>query len=92
MTATGTTLLVHPNYPSTSNTILYVDGQSEGTPAVRYYCNSNTKFRIGDGSYTVSGGPVTLKGGPFCGMIDDVMIFHRTLTADEVWRLYAFWR
>ena len=84
--------LVHPNYPSTSNTILYVDGQSEGTPAVRYYCNSNTKFRIGDGSYTVSGGPVTLKGGPFCGMIDDVMIFHRTLTADEVWRLYAFWR
>ncbi|MGD0596638.1 MAG: right-handed parallel beta-helix repeat-containing protein [Sedimentisphaerales bacterium] len=82
--------LVHPNYPGqgTSNTILYVDGQSEGTPAFRYYCNTNTKFRIGDGSYVSSGNP-PLKGGPFCGTIDDVMIFNRVLTANEVYQLYA---
>jgi hypothetical protein len=82
---------VHPNYhgQGTSNTILYVDGNPEGTPAVLYYCNANTEFRIGDGSYIVSGGPATLKGGPFCGMIDDVMIFNRALTADEVYQLYA---
>ena len=43
--------------------------------------------RIGDGSYIASGNPV-LKGGPFCGMIDDVMIFNRALTADEVEQLY----
>jgi hypothetical protein len=82
--------MVHPYYhgQGTSNTVLYVDGQSEGTPAVLYHTNSNTKFRIGDGSYIASGSPVTLKGGPFCGTIDDVMIFNRALTAAEVWQLY----
>ena len=84
--------LVYPKYGQSLNAVLYVDGNSEGTPGVKYFTLSNTKFRIGDGSYIVSGSPVTLKGGPFCGMIDDVMIFNRTLTADEVYQLYAVGR
>ncbi len=87
--------LVHvdPYYQGqyTQNTVLYVDGQSEGTLVVPSFGLPNTKFRIGDGSYVISS-PVTLKGGPFCGTIDDVMIFNRALTADEVYQLYAIGR
>ena len=81
--------VVHPSYQGqyTPNSVLYVDGQSEGTPGAQYFSYSNTKFRIGDGSYVSSGSPV-LKGGPFCGTIDDVMIFNRALTANEVYQLY----
>jgi hypothetical protein len=42
---------------------------------------------LGDGSYVSSGNPV-LKGGPFKGTIDDVMIFNGALTAGEVWQLF----
>jgi subtilisin family serine protease len=79
-------VFVYPTY--NSNAVLYVDGQSEGTPVMRTIAINNTKFRIGDGSYVSSGSSVTLKGGPFCGMIDDVMIYKRALTATEVNALY----
>lgn len=78
-------VMVFPN--QNSNTILYVDGQQDGTPQIRYGYLSNSKFRIGDGGYVNSGTPV-LRGGPFCGMIDDVMIFNRTLSAEEVQQLW----
>jgi len=69
-----------------TNVTVYVDGQPEGTGTANFYVY-NTKFRIGDGSYTY-GYPPSLKGGPFDGTIDDVMIFHRLLSAEEVEELY----
>ena len=89
--------LVHPIYqpPNSRSAVLYVDGQQEATLRICFWINSNTKFRIGDGSYVVPGkkpGPVTLKGGPFNGAIDDVMIFNRALTADEIGQLYEVGR
>jgi hypothetical protein len=74
--------LVFPNQDS--NTVLYVDGQPEGTPEKRYGYNNNIKFRIGDGSMKTGSEEPILKGGPFNGMIDDVMVFNRILTAEEV--------
>jgi parallel beta-helix repeat protein len=82
--------LVYPKYEgplSSSTVVLYVDGQQNGTPGIKYFFLSNTKFSIGDGSYVSSGTPV-LRGGPFRGTIDDVMIFNRALTAEEVQLLY----
>ncbi len=76
--------LVYPT--SSQNAVLYVDGQSQGTPAQRPFVVGPTACRIGDGSYVV--GNLPLKGGPFCGTIDDVMIFNRALTANEVSQLY----
>jgi hypothetical protein len=66
---------------------LYVDGQLNADPNTVYGISSSTKFRIGDGSYTSSGDPV-VKGGPFNGTIDDIMIFDYTLNADEAEQLY----
>jgi len=77
--------LVYPT--STSNAILYVDGISEGTPEPKSIGIGDTKFRIGDGSYETDG-PV-LEGGPFNGIIDDVMIFERALIEDEIIALYT---
>jgi len=77
-------VLVYPTL--NSDEFLYVDGQQEGTPGRYNIARYGVKFRIGDGSYS-SGNP-PLKGGPFCGKIDDVMIFNRALTADEVYQLY----
>ncbi|MDD5326471.1 MAG: S8 family serine peptidase [Phycisphaerae bacterium] len=96
---TGTQDVVDPNwhhfalvYPtSSSNAVLYVDGVQDGTPSQEnFYPSSNTKFRIGDGSYVYAsyGGTPALKGGPFNGTIDDVMIFDRELSAEEVLQLY----
>ncbi len=65
---------------------VYVDGQPKGSGTANFEVY-NTKFRIGDGSYTFSY-PPTLKGGPFDGMIDDVMLFNRVLSAGEVEQLY----
>ncbi len=69
-----------------SSTVLYVDGQSQGTTGAKSMNTSDydTKFRIGDGSY----GSGTLEGGPFNGIIDDVMLFNRVLSAGEVEQLY----
>ncbi|MDD5064748.1 MAG: S8 family serine peptidase [Phycisphaerae bacterium] len=67
-----------------SNAILYVDGEPDGTAGSKYMDIYDTKFRIGDGSY----GSGTLEGGPFNGMIDNVMIFNRVLSAEEVKQLY----
>jgi hypothetical protein len=75
-------------YRSIGDVYLYVDGQPEASSGGVYVWSVyDTKFRIGDGSYVSSGTPV-LKGGQFYGMIDDVMIFNRVLTADEVEQLY----
>ncbi len=65
---------------------VYVDGQPENSGTANFSVY-NTKFRIGDGSY-VFGYPPTLKGGPFNGIIDDVMIFDKVLSAGEVEQLY----
>lgn len=70
-----------------SGVVLYVDGESEATAGTPYVYLYDTKFRIGDGSYVSSGNP-TLEGGPFNGRIDDVMIFNRVLSAEEVEQLY----
>jgi hypothetical protein len=81
--------LVYPT--SSSNAVLYVDGDQEGTPGQKNFYDGYTKFRIGDGSYikwNPGWGTPTTKGGPFCGIIDDVMIFDRALTGDEVEGLY----
>jgi hypothetical protein len=77
--------LVYPTYYE--NAVLYVDGQQQGTPGRHNIAIYVRKFRIGDGSYVLVGNPV-LKGGPFCGKIDDVMIYNRTLSAEEVWQLF----
>lgn len=77
--------LVYPTY--NENAVLYVDGEQDGTPGNKTFYLYNNKFRIGDGSYVYSGEPV-LKGGLFCGMIDDVMIFERALSAEEVEQLF----
>ena len=69
-----------------TSTALYVDGDAEDTDTVSFYVY-DTKFRIGDGSYVYTGNP-TLKGGPFNGIIDDVMIFDKALSAEEVEQLY----
>ncbi len=69
-----------------TSTVLYVDGEPEDSDTVSFYVY-NTKFRIGDGSYVTSGSPA-LKGGPFNGIIDDVMIFNRVLSTEEVEQLY----
>jgi hypothetical protein len=78
-------------YPTRySNATLYVGGNSEGTPGAKPFTVGPTSSRIGDGNYAIpyNGVPPVLKGGPFCGMVDEVMIFNRTLTADEVYQLY----
>ena len=83
--------MVYPN--QNSNTVLYVDGQPEGTPQNVYGYSHETKFRIGDGSYVShSDGTPVLKGGPFNGMIDDVMVFDGVLTAEEVLALASDFR
>ncbi len=69
-----------------TSTVLYVDGEPEDSDTVSFYVY-NTKFRIGDGSYVTSGGPA-LKGGPFEGTIDEVMIFDGALSAGEIEDLY----
>ncbi len=69
-----------------TSTALYVDGQPEDSGTANFY-PLNTKFRIGDGSYVITGSP-TLKGGPFDGMIDEVMIFDSALSAGDVNDLY----
>jgi hypothetical protein len=69
-----------------TSTALYVDGQPEDSDTVSFYVY-NTKFRIGDGSYKFNGDPA-LKGGPFNGIIDDVRIYNRTLSGEEVTALY----
>ncbi|MGA2093054.1 MAG: LamG-like jellyroll fold domain-containing protein [Sedimentisphaerales bacterium] len=68
-----------------SNSCLYLDGQQEAMKITHGLTSS--KFRIGDGSY-YSGDMPVLEGGPFCGMIDDIMIFNAALTDDEVEQIY----
>jgi parallel beta-helix repeat protein len=69
------------------NSVLYIDGQVEGTPQMVWGYSSNLEFRIGDGSKVSQGDPV-LKGGPFNGGIDNIMLFDRVLSEDEVQQLY----
>ncbi|MBN1392762.1 MAG: right-handed parallel beta-helix repeat-containing protein [Sedimentisphaerales bacterium] len=66
-----------------TNIVVYVDGLPEKTGLANFDAY-DTKFRIGDGS----AGSGTMKGGPFNGIIDDIMIFNRVLTDDEVFQLY----
>ncbi len=76
-------------YPTEfSNSILYVDGQEEGTPQTMSCVLSDTKFRIGDGSFVSSGSPV-MKGGPFKGIIDDVRIYNSVLSAEDAQRIFS---
>ncbi len=69
-----------------TNVALYVNGQPEDSGTANFYA-LNTKFRIGDGSYKFNGNPA-LKGGPFEGTIDEVMIFDGALSAGEIEDLY----
>lgn len=71
-----------------SDSYLYVDGELDAEPDTVFGTLYNTQFRIGDASY-VSGGDPVIKGGPFSGTIDDIMIFDRVLTADEIEQLYG---
>jgi hypothetical protein len=66
------------------NNILYVDGNEQGTRIyMTIYAEEPTEFRIGDGSYVTTGGTPN-KGGPFNGIIDDVCIYNRALSAAEI--------
>ena len=67
-----------------NSVVLYVDGEPNATAGTVNFDPGDTQFRIGDGS----AGYAPLKGGPFNGMIDDVMIFNRVLSAAEVEQLY----
>jgi len=67
-----------------TNVAVYVDGQPERTGTANFYIY-NTKFRIGDGSARIGNPP--LKGGPFKGIIDDVRIYDRALSATEIAQL-----
>lgn len=78
--------LVYPN--GVSNSILYVDGNRQGTPKTVTGLLSDTKFRIGDGSYVSEGNP-PLKGGPFKGTINDVRIYNTALSAAGVQKIYS---
>ena len=82
--------LVYPT--KDANAVLYVDSNSQGTPGKKNCCSPTdfTKFRIGNGSYAYApyGGTPVPKGGPFNGMIDELMIFNRVLSAEEVEQLY----
>jgi parallel beta-helix repeat protein len=71
----------------TNNVVLYVNGQPDGTGAASF-SSYRTKFRIGDGSARIGNPP--MKGGPFNGLIDDVMIFNSVLSAEEVEQLYQY--
>jgi hypothetical protein len=64
---------------------VYVDGQPKGSGTANFQLY-DTKFRIGDGSYEFSY-PPPLKGGPFKGIIDDVRIYNRALSATEIAQL-----
>jgi hypothetical protein len=66
-----------------TNIAVYVDGQPEKTGTANF-STYDTKFRIGSINYDYP----PLKGGPFNGMIDDVMIFNRVISAEEVEQLY----
>lgn len=62
---------------------LYVNGQPAETGTANFSPYS-TKFRIGDGGYEYP----SLKSGPFHGIIDDLMIFNRVLSAEEILQLF----
>jgi hypothetical protein len=79
--------LVYPT--SSSNAVLYVDGSSQGTPGKKNFVPAFTKFRIGDGSYVSGSGTPVMKGGPFNGTIDDVRIYNRVLSGEEIAALYS---
>jgi parallel beta-helix repeat protein len=70
---------------SGTSTALYVDGQPENSGTANFSVD-NTKFRIGDGA---SGNNDIPKRGPFDGIIDNVMIFDRVLSAEEIEQLYG---
>ena len=48
--------------------------------------NNNSIFRLG---LTETGGTNSTAGGAFRGCVDDLMIYDRTLSADEVFKLYG---
>jgi type II secretory pathway pseudopilin PulG len=74
--------LVYPT--KNSSAVLYIDGSSQGTGTKDFYTAAPyMKFRIGDGSYFAYNGS-NLKGGPFHGTIDDVRIYNRALSAEEI--------
>ena len=64
-----------------------MDGQEENSSGLQSWSVSDTKFRIGDGSYVITGEP-TLKGGQFYGKIDQVKLFDTDLTGSQVQQLY----
>ncbi len=74
------------NGPSTKGN-LYVDGQSRSL-----VCVAGRGFQICDGRSATAGSPVILGGEsdyPFHGMLDEVRIYNRALSASEVSALYT---
>lgn len=63
----------------TGNATLYVDGVSEGTPASLAVVGS-----LDEPSSPVFIGDIGFQGQPFDGVIDDVRIYNRALSAKEV--------
>ncbi len=71
---------------SAANTKIYINGQSVSTST------SGTISDIDDASYshTFRVGALSAGGEPFDGKIDEVRVYNRTLTANEVLTLYSF--
>jgi len=66
---------------ASGNYIFYLNGNSDGSGALTLPANTTESFKIG--AYGASGGL-----GRFDGLIDEVRIYNRALSADEVMRLY----
>src|SRR3989344_904343 len=66
---------------ASGNYIFYLNGNSDGSGASTLPANTTESFKIG--AYGASGGL-----GRFDGLIDEVRIYNRALSADEVMRLY----
>ncbi len=66
----------------TGNAILYVDGVVEGTPASLSAVGS-----LDEPGSPVFIGDIGFQGQPFDGVLDDVHIYNRVLTAAEVRQL-----
>ena len=66
---------------ASGNYIFYLNGNSDGSGALTLPANTTESFKIG--AYGASGGL-----GRFDGLIDEVRIYNRALSADEISRLY----
>jgi hypothetical protein len=85
------TIFVVATFPLVTNNWYYVAGTYDGAYA-RLYINGNFNNQAaGTGSISTSALPLTIGGGSginFNGLLDDVRIYNRALSAAEIQALY----